>query len=443
MILVRRDHWPLWITGLIAALVYAALFYPGAMSFDSAYQWWQARGGESTNIHGVGMTWLWRAGNALAPGPGAMFVLQLALFWCGLVSIAQQLSASTLWRSVFMLTAGMAPVCFVLLSHVWTDVMLMAVLTCALGLVLRSREGDRFWLWAALALLLLAFTLRHNAAVAVFPLLIYVEHRRNAGTDPVAGERLRTVGVAVLVTIMFQFASMLLERTVDTPRTVFVATQQWDVAAISLDVGTILLPPESHGEGLTLDDLRGAVVPYSNTTLFERTKAGMREPFLLPADPLNDKIRHAWTDAVVAHPLAYFAHRWQLTQALFGTKSRDWPRGLDYVEGDYQFNGNPPVEPNTSAAHAWCLRLFDAMRDSVWLSAWPYLCLAVAALVLAWRRRHRADMAPAFATLTSGLLYAVPLPFVAPSAELRYTGWTCLAALIGAALVLAPPRNSQ
>jgi hypothetical protein len=443
MIFVRRGHWPLWIVGMVAALGYAALFYPGAMSFDSAYQWWQARGGESTNIHGVGMTWLWRAGNALAPGPGALFVLQLALFWGGLVLIAQQLSASTAWRLVFMLATGVAPVCFVLFSHVWSDVMLMAVLTSAVGLVLRCGEGDRKWLWPALALFLLAFTLRHNAPAAVLPLLIYVEHLRNADADPGTGKLLRIVGVAALVTVVFQFASMLLERTVDTQRTLFVATQQWDVAAISLDVGAILLPPESHGEGLTLDDLRRAIVPYSNTTLFERTRAGMREPFLLPGDPLNDKIRRTWRDVVVAHPLAYLAHRWQLTKALFGGKSRDWPPGLDYVEGDYQFNGNPPVEPNTSTAHAWCLRLFDAMRDTVLLSVWPYLCLAATMLSLAWRRRHRADMAPAFATLTSGVLYAAPLPFVAPAAELRYAGWTCLAALIGAALVLAPPRNSR
>jgi hypothetical protein len=167
----------------------------------------------------------------------------------------------------------------------------------------------------------------------------------------------------------------------------------------------------------------------------------MRQPYLALADPLNDEIRRAWIDAILTHPRAYLAHRWELTKALFGRKSRDWPSGLIYVDGEYQYRDNPPVTPNTSSAHAWFLRLFDAMRDSVLLSAWPYLCLIAAALVLGWRRRHRDDMAPAFAVLISGAFYAVPLTLLAPSAELRYTGWTCIAAMIGTALVLAPPRR--
>jgi hypothetical protein len=296
---------------------------------------------------------------------------------------------------------------------------------------------------AAWALLFVAVTLRHNAAAAVFPLLLYMEHLRNVTVDRGAGKPLHMLGIALLMVLLFQFATSLLERAVDRPLTLFAVTAEWDLAAISLDAGAILLPPASHGPGLTLDDLRQAFVPYTSATLFERTQAGMRQPFFAPADPLNDEIRRAWVEAVAAHPRAYLAHRWRLTKALFGGKSRDWPHGLVYVDGSYQYDGNPPVAPNTSSAHAWCVQLFDAMRASVLLSAWPYLVLALVMLALAWRRRHHADMGPAFAILASGMLYAAPLPFIAPSAELRYTGWTCLATLIGAALALAAPRKSS
>jgi hypothetical protein len=441
MIFTRYSRWPLWIVGAVGVLAYATAFYPGAMSFDSAYQWWQARGGESSNIHGVGMTWLWRAGNALAPGPGVIFVLQLLLFWGGLAFIAQHLSAPTLWRVAFMLVAASAPVCFVLLSHVWSDVMLMAVLTCAVGAMLSARGRRRLWLLPGWALLCLAVTLRHNAAAAVFPLLIYLEHLRNIQVGHAAAKSLRTVGIALLVTLLFQFGAYLLERTVDQARTLYAVTAEWDLAAISLDVGEILLPPDSHGPGLTLEDLRHAFVPYTAATIFERTQAGMRQPFFAPADPLNDEIRRAWIDAIVTHPQAYLAHRWRVTKALFGSKSREWPPALIYFDGEYQYDGNPPIVPNSSAAHAWCVRLFDAMRGSVLLSTWPYLCLTIAALALAWRSRDKADMGPPFAVLGSGMFYAAPLPFIAPAAELRYTGWTCLAALIGTALVLAAPRK--
>ncbi len=436
-----RSSWPLWIVAVLGAFAYAAVFYPGAMSFDSAYQWWQARGGESTNVQGVGITWLWRAGNALAPGPGVLFALQLLLLWSGLALIAGRLSAPNLWRIVFMLAVAIAPIGFVLFSHVWSDAMLMAVLTCAVGLMLHGNEGSRVWLLPAWALLFVAVTLRHNAIAAVFPLLIYMWHLRQHVAGQAGAARTRSVALALLMSLLFLVAASLLERTVDTRRTFFPVTEQWDLAAISLDVGAILMPPGSYGPDLSLDDLGQAFVPYNSANLFERTKAGMRQPYLAPNDPLNDDIRRAWIDAIVAHPGSYLAHRWALTKALFGSKPRDWPSGLTYVDGEYQYKDNPPVAPNTTSAHVWLIRLFDAMRDGVLLSAWPYLCLIVIALVLGWRRRQRDDMAPAFAALISGALYAAPLTLLAPSAELRYTGWTCIAAIIGTALVLAPPRS--
>jgi hypothetical protein len=436
-----RSPWPLWSAAVLGAIAYASVFYPGAMSFDGAYQWWQARGGQSTNVQGVGMTWLWRAGNVLAPGPGAMFALQLFLFWSGLTLIAWNLSASTLWRVVFMLAVAVAPVAFVLFSHVWSDAMLMAALTCAVGLMLCGSEGPRRWLVPAWALLFVAVILRHNAIAAVFPLLIYMVHLRQPVALRADRARTRNVAFALLVAMLFLASAFLLERTVDIRRTMFAVTGQWDLAAISLDVGAILMPPASHGPELSLDDLRQAFVPYNSANLFERTKGGMRQPYFDPSDPLNDEIRRAWIDAIIAHPGAYLAHRWALTKALFGSKPRDWPSGLIYIDEEYQYKDNPPVAPNTSRAHAWSLRLFDAMRDSVLLSAWPYLCLIVIALALGWRRRHRENMTPAFAVLISGAFYAAPLTLLAPSAELRYTGWTCIAAMIGAALVLAPPRG--
>ncbi len=438
-----RLHWPLWIVAVVGAVAYASAFYPGAMSFDSAYQWWQARGGESTNIQGVGMTWFWRATNAVAPGPGAMFLLQLLLFWSGLALIAEHLSAPIQWRSAFMLVAASAPVSFVLFSHVWSDVMLIAVLTCAVGAMLRCRAGYRFWLVPGWALLFVAVTLRHNAVAAVFPLLIYMGHLRNMSAGGDTGTLLRSTAMALLVSLLFLFATYAIERTVDQPRTLFSATQLWDLAAISIDTGEILLPSSTYQRKLTLEDLRQAFVPYTNATLFTGKHVEIRQPFFSLADPVNGEIRRAWIAAIFAHPRAYLAHRWALSLGLFGSKPRDWPSGLVYFDGMFQYNDNPPVKPNTNSAHAWFVRLFEAMRDSVLVSAWPYLALSIVALVVAWRRRQDADMGPAFAVLISGLLYAAPLPFIAPAAELRYTGWTCLAALIGAALVFAARKKNR
>ena len=149
---------------------------------------------------------------------------------------------------------------------------------------------------------------------------------------------------------------------------------------------------------------------------------------------MNGQIAAAWRDAIATHPGAYLSHRWHLTQGLFGTRPRAWPHELVYVDGDIAYRDNPAVIPNTTAAHASLVRGFEAARDTVALAAWPYALLALIATAVAWRRRREPNAKAALAVLSSGLLYAAPLPFIAPSAELRYLGWTCLAALLGAAL---------
>jgi hypothetical protein len=164
-----RNDWPVWIVATVGACAYAVVFYPGALPFDNAYLWWLARRGETTNAHGIGMSWLWRADNALAPGPGAMFVLQLLLFWSGLALIAQRLSAGARWRIGFVLIAALAPVVFVLFSQVASDAMLVAALTCTVGALLQATAGRSLWLVLGWALLFGAITLGHNAAAAVFP----------------------------------------------------------------------------------------------------------------------------------------------------------------------------------------------------------------------------------------------------------------------------------
>ena len=439
----RTDSVILALIALLVFVGYVWCFYPGAMSPDSADAWWMARGGTSNNVHGVGLMWLWRVTDGLVPGPGPIFLLQLVLFWGGLLSIAFTLRTGLHWRAIFLLISAGAPVCFVMFSHVWSDVALMAALTAAFASLLRYRDRGRWiWLAAALALLLWSLTLRHNALPAVLPFFGYAGYLWNLQQSE--NQRLSSRVRSVLVTcaaLILLLASMAFDRSVDRRISALPTLSLWDLTAISLKTGSVLLPAGSHGPGLTLDDLRQAFESYSNVSVFTQTHAGIHEPFLDAADPLNGEIREAWFDAIRDHPQAYFSHRWRLTRALFGTHRREWPRELVYFDGETAYRTNPPVAPNATAAHAFWIRAFDAARDTVALAAWPYLVLAVVAAIVAWRRRATADAKAALAVLSSGLLYAAPLPFIAPSAELRYLGWTCLAAILGAALAFTVPRD--
>ena len=435
---------PRWIAAIaaIGAMSFLVAFYPGAMSFDTATQWWQVRGGTTDNVHGVGLLWLWKLTDFLVSGPGGIFVLQTAMFWTGLALIAMSLRVRLVASVATMLIGAFSAVPFVLMTHVWSDTLLIATLTLAVGALLRTRESEgRAWLRLVWVLLFFSLMLRHNAVAAVLPLAVYAVFL-SSKIQP----HLRThspLVIAFWTTMLMQISVWELEHNVDERRTLAAATMEWDLAAISLKTGTLLLPPASHGPDLTLDDLSRAIVPYSNTPLFRDTRAGMRQPFYKIDDPLNDDVRDAWFRAIVEHPAAYLSHRWRVMRALFGSHRADWPPELVAYDGEFQFADNPPIAANSTRLHAALMSIVEALRPTIFLAVWPYLVLAFGALVLAWRRRTVADAMPAFAILSSGLLYAAPLPLIAPSAELRYLGWTCVTAILGAALSIAAPRMSE
>lgn len=426
------------VIALAFASFYCAAFFPGTLPFDSAYQWWQARGGETSTVHGIGMTVLWRGSDALTEGPAALFLLQLGLFWCGLLLIVAAMPGRPIGRIVFVVAAAFAPVCFVVLSSVVSDAVLMGVLCCAFGLcVLSPRRRLRWSFLLAMALLFLAVLVRKNALPAVIPLAVFAVHREFFAP---ARLRWRCVVAALCVVILMQGACSMLERRVDQRVTVFAATALWDLAALSIASGELLLPPTAHGPDLDVADLRQAFVPYANTSIFAQTRASITQPFLASDDALNGEVWRAWIAAIREHPGRYLAHRWRVARGLFGSKDPAWPRELVYFPGNTQYRDNPPIALNGSRLHAWFLARFDAARSSQLLAPWPYLLLAVVSAFVAWRRRAAPSAQAALAIIASGLCYVAPLPIIAPSVELRYLGWTCLSAIIGAALAFSAEK---
>ena len=427
----------------VGIVFFAACYFPGAMSLDSAVIWSQARDAPSTNIYGAGLRWLWLWTGKVWSGPGALFLIQLTLLWSGLALTARALERGVAASFIFMLAAAFAPVVFVLLAHVWSDVMLMATLTFAVGALLCWREGkSAVWLTACWLALAFAATLRHNVLPAMLPLVAWFSWMYWKPRTIAPARRRAALFFSVgLLCLGLQTISALSAQSAQRRYTLWPATAMWDLAAISIEANGVLLPAATHRPELTLDDLRSAYVPYTNVPIFTATQGRVIGPFFLLDDPAAASLRDAWFDAIREHPAAYFAHRWRLTQALFGTKSREWPHELVYVDEEFAFRDNPPVTPNSSSLHAACIRLTETLRDTVLLAPWPYLLLSLAALACAWRRRAHANAQAALAVLASGLAYAAPLPIVAPSAELRYLGWTCLAAIIGAGLAWSAGRR--
>jgi hypothetical protein len=423
-----------WLVALAGCAFDLAAFWPGQMSFDAAYTWWQARGGATTDIAPPVLIQLWRVCDAIVEGPGLVFALHLALFWSGLALLADAVS-TTRWRAaVLMLAVALTPVTWLLRAHVWTDVGLFSALVFVVGALAKAQTTQRrAWVVAALPALLYAGAVRFNALPAVLPFAIWIG-------SLLARSRVRVaLGAAAVLFGSAAFAAIV-NAEVDRHVPLWTATAEWDLAAISVATGEMRLPDFMIGPGLTVDELSRAFRHWSNVPMLQNTTHGMRDPFMedYTAEQLAT-LRAAWIDAIRAHPRAWLAQKWRQAVALLDVHDADWPRELVYVDDEVQYRDNPPVAPNRSALHVAFMRAAERLRTTRVLAGWPYLAIGLLALPFAWRRRDELAGRAALVALASAWLYLVPMLPIA-AAELRYLGWPCAASVLAAALVAFVPR---
>jgi len=413
-------------------------FYPGQMSFDTGYTWWQARVGETTDTQSVALIYLWRVIDPILPGPGLVFILHLALFWGGLLMIATGLRLRFVSATLMVLLAGFAPVIAVLRGHVWSDVGLAGTLLIATGaLSLFARSRRRRWLALALVSSLYALGLRHNALPALLPLAVYAMHRLLA-VDDSRGTRVRVGIVAVLVLGVLYGVVQAINSTADRHLPAWRAIATFDLAALSIATGEVLLPARMVGPGMDVADLAQAHKSWGVFAVLTRTHNGIYDPLAPEWTPSQvAELRSAWLNACLANPREYLAHRLEVTAGLFGTHPTDWPEALKFVSASYQVRDNPPVAQNTTALHRWIIGAAQRLRDTPVFAAWPYLVVGLFAAPFAWRRRDRPAAQIALVLIVSGALYALPLVFLAASAELRYLFWPCVASLVAGVLAFA------
>lgn len=421
-----------------------AAYYPGQMSLDGAYAWWQARGGESSDVQSPMLVQVWRICDALVHGPGPIFILNLLLFWIGLVLIALGLRLRPLATAALMLLVGLSPIALILRAHVWTDVgMLGALLIVTGALTFYMRTEHRGWLLLMLTMGFYALGLRHNALPALVPLVAFAVQRFLAHRYP-SPTLLRIGAVSALVLAAMLGGVQAINARVDRHVPLWPALAEFDLAALSIARNQLLLPSYAVGDGMDVPDLEQAYRPWAVNTLLTNTRHGMRDPFMpgWTGSELTG-LRRAWFAAIAANPTGYLAHRLAVSAALFGTHRREWPRELVFVDAQVPYRDNPPVTPNTGELHRMLMQAAEMLRDTPIFAAWPYLLIGLVAAPIAWRRRAQPPASTALVMLASAAMYTLPLVLLAPSADLRYLLWPVVAAVTGAVLAFAHTRSSH
>lgn len=443
-----------WAAAALGLTVVLFVFWPGYMSWDSAYQWWQARHDQFDSVHPPLMAMLWQSTDRVVEGPGGMFALQCALLWSALALFASALPISPRARAAVVLGIGLWPPLLGLQPHVWKDLWTLAGFAWALALLAQDlRTPHRGWLAGAVLALVFACAFRHNAITGTLPLLGWIAWRALASRPAGRFRNSAAPALAAALALFVVTAASLPARDARVRHTesVWSVVTLWDAAAVSLAENRLVYPPELVDPALTLDELRGKFVDYSNTSIYETGK--LRHSFDGPYTPAQ---RAALKGLALALPLehtaAYTAHRWRLAQLLYGWDRAALPDGLVLMPGLHAYGDNPPLPVERGALHDRALAGLFTLVDTPLFAGWIYLLLCVAVIAWTWRHRgpphapSRDPTMPAIAAAAStrglgaavaasSLMYALPLALVSGSAEFRYLAWPVLATLAAVSLV--------
>jgi len=432
-----------WRTGVIvvaALAVFAiavATLYPGWYSFDTSWQLWQARTGRFSNLQPPGMAFAWSILLAAGLPPGSLLVAHLGALALG----------TALFGLAIRRPHGMAlplvllwPPFLVLFGHLWIDVSLAAALTLATGWIAWTRSTGRpAWGWYAALPLAYAVGVRHNAVLALPPLL-YLLVAETPRAPKGAPARL-AIAVAISVAA-FGAWSGVSKRLVTIPSPVLNVLAIWDLSAVSVASGELLLPAGVHGPGLTVDELRPLVNTDTVMTVLNGTRSGINPGIETPLpDDVEKELRRRWIQLPFTHPVAWLRHRYGIAQWLFGPQGGPRGKSAFIIPTIIAREGNPVIVANDTPANAWLLATVRAWRDGIACMPFAYLLLAAAASGLAMRRGFSGDRGMVHALAIGCWLMALPLAVLAPAAEWRYSLWPMLSAVL--ALMLALDRGES
>jgi hypothetical protein len=421
-----------WFAAAVGFALIVWLTWPGFMSSDSTDQLMQARTGDYTTAHPPLMALTWSFTDRIAAGPGGLFILHAALFWFALGWLARELFGRPIAQIAFVLLIGCWPPVFGTVAHLWKDVPMLAFALLGVASLARGLRVPRHrWLALAIAAFACACAYRHNALPLVLPFVFVV-----AGRLGFAGARrwAVTAGLVLLIALAAATPARLLSAV---QRDVWPVTGVWDLAAMSIEQDRMVVPEDWRREDLTVDDLRAAFQPWSNTTIYDTNKLRISLYHDL-TDAQRRSLRTAWLQQWLEHPLAMARHRLRLTGLLLGWRAGDVPETFDLWLQNMAVPGTAPIVVEGSSARPATIAALHSTVRTLVFAGWIYLLALLIAVVTAWRSRSQSHRLfwPFAASIG---LFLPPLILAAPSAEFRYLLWPVVATMIVLALRFASP----
>lgn len=414
---------------VLIAGFYMATFYPGYMSYDSAYHYQQLESTEWTTFQPVIILLFWKVTNGIVEGPGGLFALFLILYLTALWLLSRYIEGGWQRKSLLLLLA-LQPVNIMIFPHIWKDIGLLVFTLLAIAfLVIFFTTQRRGALWASFASLWVAVLFRFEAILYLWPLVFFqVQQYRLAAagnTSASAGKtryQFRDALFVVLFAVIALFSNKALVELSNSKKvTLWPTIALWDLARVSVRENEQLLPPFTVGHNMTVADLAQATHNWTNTSLFSSTKAGVNNGLYTPYTKAQYRqLLKQWVLLPVSHPKSYFKHRLRLASDLIRIiESPNKPQDLFWTNKMIQYGDRFPA--NKTRLNQLTNDFLTHNKDSFYFKPWFYLLLAVTVLAyLVTAKPTTQQQRLAGHLIVSAFLSVAVLFFLAPAAEQRY-----------------------
>lgn len=414
--------------GFAAFVLYA---FPGYMSTDSVQQLVEARALKFSDGHPPSMALVWSLLDRIISGPLLMLLLQGVLFLGGLYYVLRRFVSDkqAAWLAIGIL---LFPPVLTPMATIWKDSQMAAYLVAGTAAMIQPRLRTRV---IGLGLMLMAVLMRHNALVAVAPLIGFVFEWRN----PLAWWK--RIGIMIAAAVIALGALFGASRV--------LASRHMQITPVFYDIMAMIAVTHDRSD----DDLREVLrdtplfvhsnIQWNARRLFEmrgvwRVTGGDDRFFDGPTTEVQwQALDRAWKQLISDDPGSYVRAHWIQFARVLGISELPRAPVMDlFIEVP---ESQVPLAMHDAAASTlqeYTHRVFYWLADYTPLfRPWAYAAIALLLLALVVRDRLT------FALILSGLLYE--LSFIPAFAEpdYRYSHWMITAIVIAAVILVIQRRR--
>lgn len=417
---------------LLAVAVVSSGYWPGIMIDDARWQYQQAVDNSYEDWHPPLMAWIWRQIMFVQPGPGPMFLLQLALLWGGLGLVAYWAFRRGRPRlALAVALAGVVPAPLALSGTITKDCLMAGALMMATGLALnrelaRGRAAGAVASLASFGFIVFAAALRLNAVVACLPLLLAILPKELTRT------KVRIVAAGALGGLLLFAVGPIVNCVLRAERTdVDLSLIIFDLGGITERSGVNAFPDLNVDNPVAVNHRCYDPSEWDTYSTWAKTPCPLGfEHFQAAKDDDDFSPVQLWVTAILHHPFAYAEHRlthFNLSTTFLvpsGPEFTAWSQSVPNPWG-YTVGSNAIIRSLTALADA------GAKTPIGWPIFW--ISVALAAVVGASLARGPAMLT---ALASSGLLYGLSYLLFGVAVGMRYYFWTITGAAVAAVLVI-------